>query len=144
MSDLNLDYIGTGWSFPPAFDRLRGEVAMVETVEEINQSLWILLNTAKGERVMLPDYGCDLRVMLFESLNTNTITLIKDMIQDAINLYESRIEVLQIQILTDSINEGKIEVAVNYRIRSTNSRYNIVFPFYQNEATEIKALGISL
>lgn len=144
MADGNFNYIGRGWTFPVLFNKPRGVVEMSEDVKDIDESLWILLNTAKGERVMLPDYGCDLRSILFEPMSTNNITILKDLVQQAINQYESRIEVLKLEVLTDELLEGKIKLAIDYRVRSTNSRYNIVFPFYKTEATEIKSLGISL
>jgi phage baseplate assembly protein W len=144
MAKKSFDYIGRGWAFPVLFNKQAKLVNMSDDVDDINESLWILLNTARGERVMLPNYGCDMREMLFEPMDTNNITFIKDRIQQSINLYESRIEVLKINLLTDELLEGRIKVVIDYQVKATNSRYNIVFPFYKNEATEIDALGITM
>jgi hypothetical protein len=140
----NFTYVGTGWSFPPCFNNLQGGVNMVTGYTDINESLWILLNTAKGERVMLTGYGCDLRQRLFQPMNSSNIAIIKDTVQRAINLYESRIAVNVINVLTDQLANGVLMITIDYTLRTTNSRYNVVFPFYITEATDIGALGIGL
>ena len=140
----NFTYVGTGWSFPPVFDKVLGGVEMVTGYTDINQSLWILLNTALGERVMLAGYGCDLRQWLFQPMNSNNIALINDVVQDGINLYEARIAVNAIDVLTDQLTDGILKITIDYTLRTTNSRYNVVFPFFLNEATDIQALGIGL
>lgn len=87
-------FLGRGWSFPPTFNNYgTGGVEMVEKEEDIKQSLEILMNTNKGERMMLPDYGCDLQSFLFESISSSNLHLLQDMIRTAILNYESRIEV---------------------------------------------------
>jgi phage baseplate assembly protein W len=144
MDSTNYIYIGTGWSFPPCFDNTLGGVVMVTGYTDVNQSLWVLLNTAIGERVMLFAYGCDLRQWLFEPMNSNNIAIIKDVVQNAINLYEPRIAVNAITLGTDRLVEGILNISIDYTLRSTNSRYNVVFPFYINQATDIGALGIGM
>ena len=128
---------GTGWAFPPAFTKGVSGVHMVSDDEDIQQSLNILLTTAVGERIMRPDYGCDLRPYLFEPINTTLETLIKDIVETAILYHEPRIELLDLT-LTDQSLEGILLIEIDYRIRSTNTRANFVYPFYKNEASELQ------
>jgi len=106
-------------------------------VEDINNSLIILLSTRPGERVMFPDYGCDLQEMLFKPLNLTLITQMKGIIERAILYHEPRINILSIDIDTQEELEGEVLIKIDYEVRNTNTRSNIVFPFYKGEATEI-------
>lgn len=130
-------FLGTGWSFPPTFDRESGQVEMVSELADINQSLDILLSTSLGERVMVPDYGCNLDDYMFESLNNSLIGLIKHHVENAILFYEPRIIAEKVDVTTaDSLDliEGRFTITVEYRIPETNSRYNYVYDYYLNEA----------
>jgi len=127
-------FLGTGWSFPPAFDKTSGTVKMVSNEEDIAQSLQILLSTRPGERVMLPQYGCNLGVFMFESITTTLVAYVKELIQTAILYFEPRINLDLITINTDSIVEGVILIELEYTIRASNSRFNLVYPFYLNES----------
>jgi hypothetical protein len=131
------DFLGKGWSFPPAFDAAAKEVKMTEKVEDINRSLQILLSTRIGERIMQPKYGCNMDDMVFEALNTTNITLIKDKVETAILYFEPRIDVERIDVDINNVLEGIILVSIDYVVRATNSRFNFVFPYYRNEGTEL-------
>jgi phage baseplate assembly protein W len=100
----NRNFIGRGWSFPPHFNLESGAVKMTEGVEDINNSLTILLSTIVGERVMDMSYGCNLEDMVFETLDTSTITFMKNKIEKAILFYEARIEVTDIHLNTQNIH----------------------------------------
>lgn len=128
-------YLGKGWSFPPVFDKQKKQVSMVVNEEDIKQSLEILLSTRPGERVMQPGFGCNLDIILFEPITTTLITYIKDLIKKAILFYEARIDVNEIKIEVENINAGLILIGIDYTIRSTNSRFNFVYPFYLKEGT---------
>ena len=91
-------FLGTGWGFPPEFSKGRNEVIMTSNEEDIQKSLQILLTTQLGERVMLPEYGCNLEELLFEKLNRTLITYVTDLIRTAILYHEPRIDVLKIDI----------------------------------------------
>lgn len=130
-------YLGKGWSFPTSFKPLTKQVDMVVSEEDIEQSLELLLGTRPGERIMQPAYGCNLDIMLFEPITITLITYIKDLVRKAILFYEARIDVLAIDISTEKVNEGVILIEVNYILRSTNSRFNFVYPFYLNEANNV-------
>lgn len=130
-------FLGTGWNFPPSFDKTLADVSMVSDEADVQSSLEILLTTRPGERIMRPDYGCNLDELLFEPLTTTFKTFIKDLVTTAILYHEPRIEVNKIDIDETDELEGRVVIAIEYTIRSTNSRYNFVFPFYRNEGTEI-------
>lgn len=137
-------YLGRGWSFPPVFEKQNKQVEMVISEDDIEQSLQVLLSTRPGERVMQPGYGCNLDVMLFEPVTTTLITFIKDLIKKSILFYEARIDVDKIEITTENIKEGFVLIEIEYTIRSTNSRFNFVYPFYLEEGeTQSLALGTS-
>jgi uncharacterized protein len=131
------NFLGRGWSFPPTFIHSVRTVSMTEGQEDIQRSLEILVATSLGERVMLPEYGCNLSDLLFEPIDTGLQTLLFDRVRTAILYYEPRIEVEDILLQTDRVTEGIILIEIVYRVRSTNSRYNFVYPFYQNEGAEI-------
>lgn len=131
------DFIGKGWSFPPAFNKAIQSVELSEGNEDIRQSLHILLTTTTGERVMEPRYGCNVDYLLFESPDTTTKTFLKDKIRTAILYFEPRIDVSSVTINhTDEIN-GQLVIEIGYTIRGTNSRFNFVFPYFENEGTEV-------
>ncbi len=134
------DFLGKGWSFPPSFDASLQTVEITEKEEDIRRSLQVLLSTRVGERVMQPKYGCNMEDLVFESLNTATITLIKDKIATAILFFEPRIDAKNIRINTDNILEGTVIVEIEYVVRATNSRFNFVFPYYRIEGTELQFL----
>ncbi|MCG8326446.1 MAG: GPW/gp25 family protein [Chitinophagales bacterium] len=133
----NKSFLGTGWGFPICFDYASSTVNMASEVEDIEESLTILLNTRPGERVMRPDYGCGLQDLMFEPLNESLITYIKDLISKAILFYEPRVQLRNIDIVSDpaNIQEGKVLIELDFVVRTTNSRYNYVFDFYKREAT---------
>lgn len=134
---INTDFLGIGWSFPPEFNKTEGNVTMTTDVEDINNSLIILLSTRPGERVMFPNYGCDLQEMLFKPLDLTLITQMRGVIERAILYHEPRINIIDIDITTIEESEGQVLIHVDYEVRNTNTRSNIVFPFYKGEATEI-------
>lgn len=135
--NINTDFLGKGWSFPPEFNETEGILKMTTDVEDINNSLIILLSTRPGERVMFPDYGCDLQEMFFKPLDLTLITQMKGIIERSILYHEPRINILNIDIDTQEELHGEILIKIDYEVRNTNTRSNIVFPFYKGEATEI-------
>jgi len=130
-------FLGSGWSFPPTFsDKTKG-VEMVSDEEDIGQSLQILLSTQLGERIMMPKYGCDLSTMTFETMTTSFRTYVKDLIRTAILYHEPRIQVEEILLQSENSSEGLIIITIQYLVRITNTRSNLVYPFYINEATDL-------
>ena len=128
-------FLGTGWSFPPAFGRGGAEVAMVSGVEDIQQSLQILLATRLGERVMQDEFGCALDSVVFEELDQGLINTLNRSIADAILYHEPRITLEQIDIDERADQPGLLLISLVYTVRATNSRFNLVYPFSINEAS---------
>ena len=108
---------------------------MVQREQDIIESLRILFLTRKGERVMHPDYGCSLHDLVFEPMDSHTTNAIKQAILQAILFYEARIDVNDITVETEDWLEGRLAVNLVYTVRATNSRHNVVFPFYFGEGT---------
>jgi len=135
--EQNLTFIGRGWSFPPNFSMESNGVKMLEQEADIASSLEILLGTVRGERVMLPQYGCNLDELIFESLDTRMKTLMTDKIESAILYHEPRIELEKVTLDDSRELEGVILIGITYRIKTTNSRFNFVYPFYKLEGTDI-------
>jgi len=131
-------FLGVGWSFPPEFIKAQKATKMIADEDDIKSSLQILLHTRLGERVMLPNYGCNLEELLFENLNRTLITYVVELIKTAILYHEPRIDVLKIDISETNPLEGKLVIEIEYVVRATNSRMNVVFPFYKEEGTDIK------
>jgi phage baseplate assembly protein W len=128
------DFLGRGWSFPPSFSKRAG-TAMVSDVEDIRQSLLVLMGTTPGERVMLPTYGCDLTRYLFRDLTTSLLSELHDVVSTAIIRWEPRIDLLAVTAAADPDTPGLVLIEVDFRVRRTNTRTNLVYPFYLTEAT---------
>ena len=133
---VDKSFLGSGWSFPPEFGK-QG-VSMVSAEEDIQQSLIILLGTAPGERIMQPTFGCGLKNKVFDSLNESTAAQIKDLVQRAILFFEPRISVEKIDIREEDARDGRVLLDIRYIVRTTNSRHNMVYPFYLREGTNVR------
>lgn len=133
QEDSSQAWLGTGWSFPPDFDRRSNTLAMVSQEEDIRQSLEILMSTTPGERVMNPSYGCGLRSLTFENVSESTLTEIKDVVDRAVLFFEPRIRVDNIDVDAENIYDGLVTIYLYYTVRITNTRSNMVYPFYFRE-----------
>lgn len=129
------EFIGIGWSFPPAFEKVGGSTVMAGGVEDIRQSLHILLSTTLGERVMRADYGCNLRDYVFDPVNRSMEAYIKKLVEDAIIYYEPRITLDKL-VVDFQDNEGLMIITIEFTVDATNSRANFVYPFYLNEGKQ--------
>lgn len=134
-----LSFLGRGWSFPPTFSKQSNQVLMTADEEDINKSLEILLSTTIGERFLQPLYGCNLENYVFEAMSSTTETAIKITVKNAILMFEPRIKLLVVNLLDDFISEGRIDISVDYEVINTNTRFNLVYPFYLNEANNKSA-----
>lgn len=134
---MDRDFLGRGWSFPPDFTRPGLGVAMVEQEADVASSLEILLGTVPGERVMQQLYGCNLRELAFETLDTRIKTLMVDKIETAILYFEPRITLESVTLYDDRQLEGIVLIEIVYRIKSTNNRFNFVYPYYKDQGTDI-------
>lgn len=139
MNNAQTSFLGKGWSFPPSFGENGRDVQQVSEQEDIAQSLQILLNTAQGERIMRDDFGCDLQRFMFEEVSQSLINSLTALITDAVLYYETRIDLNDVQVDESAETEGLLIISINYTVRSTNSRFNLVYPFYLNEASYANA-----
>ena len=137
MADLGLpagaDILGRGWAFPVGLGT-DDEVLMVSDADDIQQSIRLILATDPGERVMRPDFGAGLRRLVFEPINTSTLTLVRQRTQDALVAWEPRINVQDVSVSADDAANGRLLIQIDYLIRATNAFYNLVYPFYLQEA----------
>jgi phage baseplate assembly protein W len=124
-------FLGRGWAFPVAVDA-QGALAMAEYEEDIRQAIRIILATEPGERVMRPDFGAGLRALAFEPINTNTMALARYRTEQALILWEPRIDSITVEVSAQPAR-GLLQIDVRYRVRRTNTFYNLVYPFYLQE-----------
>jgi uncharacterized protein len=121
-------FLGRGWAFPPQLD-VRGELSMASYEEDIRQAIRIILSTSPGERVMRPDFGAGLNALVFESINTTTMTLARSRVEEALTTWEPRIDRVSVTV-TEEGRLGRLMIDIEYRVRATNTFYNLVYPFY--------------
>ena len=137
MEEKEKSFLGRGWAFPPGFSLENKTSLTVSEKEDIQQSLIILLSTRFGERIMQPQFGCDLHSVIFEKADKSTITYLRDAIESAILYHEPRIRLLDIQVGPAPDQEEQILIDIIYLIRATNTRSNLVYPYYLTEATDL-------
>jgi len=124
------DFLGLGWNFPVDCDD-GGQVELAPDGEEgVRQSIWMILGTSRGERVMRPDFGCGIHDLVFGVNDAATATAVAGAVRDALAVWEPRIDVLDVYAVPDPSRPSLLTIEINYRVRSTNSRFNLVYPFY--------------
>lgn len=128
------DFLGKGWNFPVTFTLNGGEVVMSKGQKNINQSLDVILSTEITERLMHPNFGCNLQQCIYEEFSANLVSKIKDTVSYAILMYEPRIELSGVEVSRDPNNFNTVLINISYNILSTNTRGNKVYPFYLMEA----------
>ena len=126
-------FLGVGWQFPVGVgeqpgDTIRFALAVYE--ESIKQSIRIILSTAKGERVMRPDFGCDIHELVFAPNDAATRGMAEHYVREALLQWEPRIDVLEVRTTASGDHDEEIRISVDYRVRTTDSRFNLVYPFY--------------
>jgi phage baseplate assembly protein W len=126
-------FLGRGWGFPVRVDDKSGAIRLSQYEQDIQHSIWIILSTAKGERVMRPDFGCGIHDLVFEVINTTTLAEIEDGVRAALARFEARIDVRQVTALTDAGVDGQLRISIDYEVRGTNNQFNFVYPFYIKE-----------
>ena len=138
MAEDIQSFLGTGWSFPPAFTKSPEMTRMVSDLKDIEQSLYIILSTTPGERIMQPEFGCDLKRLAFEINDSTLIANINHLIYHALLNFEPRVNFIEAKIVNREELDGVLHIEVNYKVIITNTRHNIVFPFYlQGEGTNV-------
>jgi len=138
MVDLRKrSFLGTGWSFPPVFDNVNNRVRLVSEAEDIEESIRIILGTIPGERIMQPEFGCDLKKLVFEKIDTMLTAELNHLVYHALLEFEPRVNFISANIVSRKEADGVLHIEVSFSIVSTNTRHNIVFPFYLAEGTNI-------
>jgi phage baseplate assembly protein W len=122
-----MSFLGTGWSFPFAPDA-GGDVALVSDEEDIRQAIRIILGTTPGERVMRPDFGAGLAALVFEPITTTTMALARHHVAEALVRWEPRIDSVTVDVTAEPA-AGRLMIDITYRVRATNTFYNLVYPF---------------
>lgn len=126
-------FLGKGIKFPIQVDQMTGNIKMSSFEEDIKEAIQIILMTKKGERVMRPEFGCDIYKYVFAVMNYTNIQLMKAEMKSALLMWEPRITDVGVEILEDKGEIGKWNIEVTYKVRMTNNPYNLVFPFYKEE-----------
>ena len=122
-------FIGRGIAFPMRVDHT-GSIALVGGPEDIDRSIVMVLSTAKGERLMRPQFGCAIWDQLFEPINANTLGLMAQAARDAISQWEPRVDLESVTTTADDAGQGRVLIDITYRVKATNDRRNLVYPFY--------------
>jgi hypothetical protein len=126
---MSASFLGVGWKLPVALDG-RGEIALSAYEGSIRESIWIILATARGERKMRPDFGCGIHDLVFATNSAETVGRVATDVREALLLWEPRIDVEDVDVRTNPQEPGCLLIQIEYRIRSNNSRFNLVYPFY--------------
>lgn len=126
---MSREFLGTGWKFPIQIDE-QGEMALSSEDASVQEAIWIILSTAKGERLMHPDFGCGIHELVFAPNNASTAGLARFHVQDALSRWEPRIIIDEVEVQADPGEPSLLLISVTYRVRTTDSRYNLVYPFY--------------
>jgi phage baseplate assembly protein W len=126
-------FLGRGWKFPVAINLATGRIAMSEYEQDIRESIFIILSTAPGERVMRPDFGCGIHDLAFAPISRATLSLFESRVRESILRFEARIEIVSLGFDTSQASNGKLLIEFKFRVRETNNEFNFVFPFYLKE-----------
>lgn len=128
-------FLGVGYAYPVRIDPVTGLTATASYEEDVKQSLVIILTTARGERVMRPDFGCGIYDLAFAVIDTATLTRVESEVRTSIQKYEPRVELVDVVIDPSQATDGLLNIALDYRVRTTNQVDNLVYPFYFAEGS---------
>ena len=123
------EFLGVGWAWPVDATE-DGEIALARYEESVRQSVWIILGTSPGERVMRPDFGCGLQDLVFSVGNATTEGLVAEEIRRSLIRWEPRLDLVDVQVAADPARAAVLLVRITYRVRATNNVFNLVYPFY--------------
>lgn len=125
---MSASFLGIGWKFPVSLEN--GKVDMAVYEESIRESIWIILATAKGERKMRPDFGCGIHDLVFAVQSGETSGRVASEVRQALILWEPRIDLIDVSVRSDDSEPTRLLIQIEYRVRATNNRFNLVYPFY--------------
>jgi uncharacterized protein len=127
------DFLGIGWSYPVATDPMSGDVSLSQYERDVREAIRIILETARGERVMRPRFGCGIHDLVFEAIGATTLFAVEAAVREALTVFEPRIELLNVEVDPFQAMSGLLIVAISYRIHRTNQIDNLVYPFFFRE-----------
>ena len=123
------DFIGRGWAFPIRTDT-NGGIALVGRDRDIAEAIRLIVSTTPGERPMRPEFGCRIHDFVFAPADAMTAAAISSEVERAVTMWEHRVDVEAVDVLQAPEDQTVFYIDIHYRLRATNSRYNLVFPFY--------------
>jgi phage baseplate assembly protein W len=128
-------FLGVGWAYPVGIDPVTGLTEIASYEDDVKQSLRIILTTARGERVMRPDFGCGIYDLAFAVIDRATLTRVESEVRVSITKYEARVEIIDVIVDPSQAADGMLRIELEYRIRRTNQVDNLVYPFYFQEGS---------
>lgn len=131
--EVQKGFLGTGWKFPVSVDPITGRIKTSQYEEDIKEAIYIIITTRKGERAMEPEFGCRLSQYVFETMDYSALARMEHEITEALSIWEPRITKVEVMVEPDPLESGKINISINYQVRSTNNPFNLVFPYFMNE-----------
>lgn len=134
-------FVGAGWAFPLKIDQ-GGNVALARRTQELEQAIHLILGTAHGERPMRPEFGCGIHDLVFAPVDATTAGRIVHEVRLSLERWEPRIDVLDVETVSDADDPATLYVDITYCVRGSNDPRNLVFPFYVIPA-ELPAPGTS-
>ncbi len=134
------DFLGCGWKFPPKVNPLTGKIETSSGEEDIAEAIRLILFTGKGERAMRPEFGCGIRRYVFSDMRMTDLKSMEQEITEALIRWEPRIKKPEVSIGREQMADGILTIEIRYIVRTTNSPYNMVFPFYVNEGNGVGPL----
>ena len=123
------DILGTGWHFPTGVDG-RGGIALSRYENDIEESIDVILSTAKGERHMRPEFGCRIHELIFAPNNATSWGLVRQYVEEALGWWEPRIEVSEVEVHADPADRSRLLINIKYRLKATSDERSLVYPFY--------------
>lgn len=130
---MKREFLGTGWRFPVGTDE-SGGIERSAGERDVAEAIRVILGTAKGERVMRPEFGCGIHDHVFAAITATTLALVETDVEEALVEWEPRIDVLRVEATPDDRKRGRLTVGIDYRIRASNAEFNLVYPFYLEES----------
>ena len=132
---MEIDFLGKGWRFPAQVNPTTGRIDISKYEQDVREAIWIILTTARGERVMRPDFGCGIHDLVFDPISAATVGEVESNVREALINWEPRIEIINLEVSDEESFNGKLLINLDYRVRTTNNEFNLVYPFYFVEGT---------
>jgi phage baseplate assembly protein W len=126
---MSSEFLGVGWTFPVQLDG-NNQIAVARYEESVRQAIWMILGTARGERVMRPDFGCGIHDLVFAVNSAGTAGRVASAVRQALIQWEPRIDVQNVTVTPDLAAPNRLLITIEYRVRATNNQFNLVYPFY--------------